>query len=298
MNSLTISVKLYLGFGVLVLFLMAISIYAIAEVDSVYESSERDAVRLQALSEVEHLATKGFLYWEQSLEGRANRSATEAVDQWTFARSVCEVMINGGKTKGMVFVFIKESSLRTEIQQLSDSFDEIVIQSKTLSGDSHDLRMAYEKSLQMAERAKASINAKSNTNSAQNIYEEIQTNLIFGSIVIILIGIIISITTSRSIIIPITTVAALMKRDGVKAQLKTKSNDEIGQLTSAVNTFLISFRELVREVVDASSAVSKSSPVEISRSARKRWPTARKISLAKRRMSLRRLKKCLKLTTK
>jgi methyl-accepting chemotaxis protein len=97
---------------------------------------------------------------------------------------------------------------------------------------------------------------------AKQSYEKASTMMVAAGAAAVILGIIIALLITRSITGPVSSlvnVANVAASGDLTSEIEVKSKDEIGKLAAAFKTMVGEMRELVRQIMEKSSAVSASS---------------------------------------
>ena len=274
LRNKSIHFKSMIGFGLLVMLIAGMTIFAVSQFGLLLKSSEKaihDIPIHNALLEIQYFATKGHLFSEEILAGDRTESPEKVYELWNEATAYCEIILNGGKKNERTYIAIRNKKAIEIVSSLRAAIDEMIASGRqrhenagpSKAGTEFDQQFdaAYEKVMSLAEEAKviAAAETKSSYDAMQNVYSRDIMIFLIGGAVLCVIAVGISYFISTTIVAPIKSAALLIDQDGINTEFKMDREDEIGKLTQSMNNFLNSFREILVDVYDASRAVATSS---------------------------------------
>ncbi|MBL7996175.1 methyl-accepting chemotaxis protein [bacterium] len=292
-NNISILNKSVIGFGILFILALTLTVFSISQLNYLLESSDKvinDIPIQTALLEVQYAATKGHLYFEKAMAGDKNDSSDKVYQLWDEAVSYCDIILKGGRKGDRTYTAITNKKEIEAVSNLRRALEEMISYAKQSRHDyesgqvrseaGRQFDSAYEKVMSLAEEAKimAEQETKNDYNNLISIFSRDKTVIGFAGFVLCVIVIGIGYFISTTIVTPIKAAAKLIDKDGINTVFKVDRHDEIGQLTRSMNNFLSSFRDILIDVFDASRAVATSSK-EISASTDTMATNAREQSL-------------------
>ncbi|MBL7959400.1 methyl-accepting chemotaxis protein [bacterium] len=293
LNNISILNKSAIGFGILFILALALTVFSISQLNYLLESSDKvvnDIPIQTALLEVQYAATKGHLYFEEIMAGDQNESSDKVYQLWDEAISYCDIILKGGQKNDRTYAAIRNKKEIETISNMRMAMEEMISYAKQRQQDSksgqagseadRQFDSAYEKVMSLAEEAKiiADQETKGSYDHMLSVFSRDKMIFGFGGLFLCLIAVGIGYFISTTIVKPIKAAAKLIDKDGINTVFKMNRHDEIGQLTRSMNNFLSSFRDILVDVFDASRAVATSSK-EISASTDTMATNAREQSL-------------------
>lgn len=293
LKNMSILNKSVAGFGILIAFVVSITFFSISQFNYLLESSERalnDIPIHNALLEVQYAATKGHLYFEEIIAGDQNESPEKVYELWDEAIAYCDIIIKGGEKNNRIYTAIRNKKEIETVTNMRGAMEEMISYAKQrqqslktgYAGSNADQQFdaAYEKVMTLAEEAKiiAGEETKASYQNMVGVFSRDKVIFGIGGLILCAMAILIGYFISTTIVAPIKAAAKLIDKDGINTVFESNRTDEIGQLTSSMNNFLSSFRDILVDVYDASRAVATSSK-EISASTETMATNAREQSL-------------------
>lgn len=293
LKNTSILSKSLIGFGILVILVLVMTVFTFTQFNYLLESSEKainDIPIHNALLEVQYAATKGHLNFEEIMAGDKVETMDKVYELWNEAISYCDIILNGGLKNGRMYIAVRNKKEIETVSNMRMAMEEMVAAAKDRhhnaitgrAGSEADQQFdaSYEKVMTLAEEAK--IIAAEETNSSYKtllgVFARDKMILVIGSLLLCAVAVAIGYFISSTIVVPIKASAAHIDKDGINTVFKSGRKDEIGQLTDSMNNFLSSFRDILIDVFDASRALATSSK-EISASTETMATSAREQSL-------------------
>ena len=109
-NNISILNKSAIGFGILFILALALTVFSISQLNYLLESSDKvvnDIPIQTALLEVQYAATKGHLYFEEIMAGDQNESSDKVYQLWDEAISYCDIILMGGQKNDRTYAAIR-----------------------------------------------------------------------------------------------------------------------------------------------------------------------------------------------
>lgn len=277
MRNLKITYKLLIGFGTLLAMLIGLSYFAISKMSDLFGMSKAaiDVIPAQnAIVEIQYHTTKGHLWFEEMLSGDNSVHMEEIYNHWNGGIEYASVLLDGGTRDNQTYSAVKDTalieiltSIRYALVDMVNAADERLElkkqKIKSDAGTESDIYFdaAYQRVMDYCDNGKKITTGLINKSvrNLENDFSSSRWTLIIETTVIVLIGILFSTLIARTIALPVREAALKINRDGVNTRFDMQRKDEIGQLVQTVDSFLSSFRMILREVADATAAVSSSS---------------------------------------
>ncbi|MBX7150327.1 methyl-accepting chemotaxis protein [bacterium] len=273
-KNLKLIQKLWIGFGTIILLILVISIFSYQQFGFLVEESEtaiNDIPIHNAISEVQYLATKGHLYFEEIMAGDAHESVEEVYRVWEEAISYCNIILEGGRKNNRTYKSFRHATGRGKITEMRDALNAMIEAGKQRyankessgigSNADQNFDAAYERVMALAEEAKivATELTQISQERLESTYERDEILIYAMAGVCIVLGIVISVSVARTVSRPVGEAAQLIQLEGINTVFKNQTNDEIGQLIRSFDSFLQSFRQTLHDLSEASSVVSSAS---------------------------------------
>jgi hypothetical protein len=170
----TLSQKLYLTFGILLLIVLGTSAAALYGLNVIFLQAEdaiHDIPMQTAFLEIQYTTSKGHLFYEEMAAGDRNRTLDDIYAPWDEGIEFCNLLLDGGTWKSARYERVADSLLREQIQTIKESLSTVM----ETGGDRSDnlqeggvdsdvylaFKEAYENVMNECEKAKALALARS-----------------------------------------------------------------------------------------------------------------------------------------
>ncbi|NUM82308.1 methyl-accepting chemotaxis protein [bacterium] len=273
-RNLKLVQKLWFGFGTIILLIIVITVFSHQQIGFLVDESEtaiNDIPIHNAILEVQYLATKGHLYFEEIMAGDAHESVEEVYRLWDEAISYCDIVLEGGRKNNRTYRPFRHSTGRAKITEMRESLVTMIDAGKqryanketggigTSADQSFDA--SYERVMALAEEAKniATELTQISQERLQATYSRDEIMLYLMAFGCIAVGVIVSVYVARTVSRPVGMAAELIQQEGINTVFNHQTKDEIGQLIASFDSFLQSFRQTLHDLSEASAVVSSAS---------------------------------------
>ncbi len=283
MSVLSVSTRIIAGFAALTLLLIALGMYAVAQVGSVRSTVDqivdRDLGALKALTEVEQ--AQGAMVEQRTAALRAfivggSDDAAEAIAKWTDAVQSAQdglaalrqriagyrVAAVSGEREAQWAMMVEQ--LRAAEAATAQTRNEVEAQFAAVRANDREAVLAREPGIVQARtRMVAQAGAVRTTLSdavetgriaAQEVYDTSRVSILIAVLIGVVLSVVVGFAIRRSITGPLDSFMGFVDRVGqgdLSGQIAVRSHDEIGRLGGNLNLMVEGLRAIARQSRDA-----------------------------------------------
>jgi methyl-accepting chemotaxis protein len=144
-STLTIRHKLLAGFGLMILFILAVSASLFFGLKTTFTVSNETVLRQtgqQALENIRFLSTQGHLWFEEIMGGDTSQDVHECYNLWRQSIACCDVLLQGGEYQGKYYASVENGTLRQNINDARSLLEQLIRLGEERYGNLHSTASA------------------------------------------------------------------------------------------------------------------------------------------------------------